>query len=133
MELIVPDDKLSLAIGKKGQNVRLASRLTGWRIDIFSEAKIREQEARNLAEIAAIPGVGDDLAHELFGLGWRGLRDLAVADSDELAQVQGVDTVENAERIIEIANDAASGNLELSVRYPGEGEEDEAQQPGGDV
>ena len=46
MELIVPDDKLSLAIGKKGQNVRLASQLTGWRIDIHSESKIRELETR---------------------------------------------------------------------------------------
>src|SRR6478752_6286471 len=44
MELIVPDDKLSLAIGKKGQNVRLASQLTGWRIDIHSESKVRELE-----------------------------------------------------------------------------------------
>src|SRR5256714_9633514 len=42
MELIVPDDKLSLAIGKKGQNVRLASQLSGWKIDIHSEAKVRE-------------------------------------------------------------------------------------------
>src|SRR5215204_2249268 len=55
MEVIVPDDQLSLAIGKKGQNVRLASRLTGWRIDIHSESKIREMEARSLAEMAAIP------------------------------------------------------------------------------
>ena len=46
MELIVPDEKLSLAIGKKGQNVRLASQLTGWRIDIHSESKVREMEAR---------------------------------------------------------------------------------------
>ena len=46
MELIVPDDKLSLAIGKKGQNVRLASQLTGWRIDIHSESKIYELERR---------------------------------------------------------------------------------------
>jgi N utilization substance protein A len=46
MQLIVPDDKLSLAIGKKGQNVRLASQLTGWRIDIHSESKVREMEER---------------------------------------------------------------------------------------
>jgi hypothetical protein len=46
MQLIVPDDKLSLAIGKKGQNVRLASQLSGWRIDIHSEAKVREMETR---------------------------------------------------------------------------------------
>ena len=135
MELIVPDDKLSLAIGKKGQNVRLASRLTGWRIDIHSETKIREMEQRSLAEIAAIPGVGEDLAFTLFDMGWRGLRDLAVADADELAQVPGVDTPERAEQIIEIANDAASGNLELAVQYP-EASDDAhegsgTEQPGG--
>ncbi len=118
MELIVPDDKLSLAIGKKGQNVRLASRLTGWRIDIHSESKIREMEQRSLAEMAAIPGVGQELATELFGLGWRGLRDLAVADSEDLAQVASVGDVEKAEQIIEVANDAASGKLKLEVQYP---------------
>ncbi|MGB1276152.1 MAG: transcription termination factor NusA, partial [Nannocystaceae bacterium] len=62
MELVVPDDKLSLAIGKKGQNVRLASRLTGWRIDIHSESKLREMELRSLAEMAAVPGVGTEIA-----------------------------------------------------------------------
>ncbi|HWB74824.1 MAG TPA: transcription termination factor NusA [Nannocystaceae bacterium] len=118
MELIVPDDKLSLAIGKKGQNVRLASRLTGWRIDIHSESKIREMERRSLAEIAAIPNVGEDLAMLLFQNGWRGLRDLAVADAEELASMPGVETLERAEAIIEIANDVASGNLKLEVQYP---------------
>ncbi len=119
MELVVPDDKLSLAIGKKGQNVRLASRLTGWRIDIHSQSKIREMERRSRAEIAAIPGVGHDLALQLFELGWRSLRDLAVANTDELAQVVGAD---EAERIIDLANDAASGNLELEVVYEEEAE-----------
>jgi len=118
MELIVPDDKLSLAIGKKGQNVRLASRLTGWRIDIHSESKIRETDARSLAEMAAIEGVGFELAEVLFGMGWRGLRDLAVADSEELAGVDGVGGSSQAESIIEIANDAASGNIKLDVIYP---------------
>lgn len=118
MELIVPDDKLSLAIGKKGQNVRLASRLTGWRIDIHSESKIAEVEARSRAEIAAIPDVDDELAERLFQLGWRGLRDLAVADAEELAQVEGIESLDRAEAIIEVANDAASGNLELDVHYP---------------
>ena len=59
MELIVPDEKLSLAIGKKGQNVRLASQLTGWRIDIHSESKVREMEARARQSLAAIKS-GDD-------------------------------------------------------------------------
>jgi N utilization substance protein A len=116
MELVVPDDKLSLAIGKKGQNVRLASRLTGWRIDIHSETKIRELELRSRAEIAAIPNVGASLASTLFELGWRSLRDLAVADTDELAHVVG--SPDLAESIIEVANDAASGKLKLEVEYP---------------
>ena len=118
MELIVPDDKLSLAIGKKGQNVRLASRLTGWRIDIHSDSKIREVEARSLAEMAAIDGVGMEMAETLFGMGWRGLRDLAVADGEELSGVPGIGGSERAELIIEIANDAASGNIKLDVVYP---------------
>ena len=132
MELVVPDDKLSLAIGKKGQNVRLASRLTGWRIDIHSESKLREMEQHNLAEIAAIPGVGDEIAIRLFQLGWRNLRDVAIADQAELAQVPGIGTVDQAEAIIEIANDAASGKIELDVQYP-IAEEDamDAVQPGG--
>jgi len=118
MELIVPDDKLSLAIGKKGQNVRLASRLTGWRIDIHSQSKIRQMERRSLAEMGAIEGVSEALAAELFELGWRGLRDLAVADAEELARVPGIDHLERAEAVIEIANDAASGRLKLDVQYP---------------
>ncbi|TPV95548.1 MAG: transcription termination/antitermination protein NusA [Myxococcales bacterium FL481] len=120
MELVVPDDKLSLAIGKRGQNVRLASRLTGWRIDIHAESKISQMEARSRAEIAAIPGVSDDLALELFDSGWRSLRDLAVADAEELAAVVG--NADLAESIIEVANDAASGKLVLDVQYPVEPE-----------
>ncbi len=117
MELVVPDDKLSLAIGKKGQNVRLASRLTGWRIDIHSETKIREMEARSRAEIAAIPGVGAEMAAVVFDMGWRNLRDLAVADMDELGQVVGSSDL--ADDIIEVANEVASGRRTLDVVYPG--------------
>jgi len=127
MELVVPDDKLSLAIGKKGQNVRLASRLTGWRIDIHSQSKIREMERRSRAEMAAIPGVGRDMAAHMFELGWRSLRDLAVANTDELAQLVGSE--EAAETIIDTANDAASGNIELEVVYEDE-DEDELDEAG---
>lgn len=118
MELVVPDDKLSLAIGKKGQNVRLASRLTGWRIDIYSESKLRQMERRSLAEMAAIPNVGEAVATAMFQMGWRNLRDVAIADAEELAQVPGIGSVERAEQIIEVADDVASGKLQLNVKYP---------------
>ncbi|MBI4509140.1 MAG: transcription termination/antitermination protein NusA [Deltaproteobacteria bacterium] len=103
MELVVPDDKLSLAIGKKGQNVRLASQLTGWKIDIHSESKIRELEAQAKAAMAALPDVGDDLAETLFKLGWRSVPDLAEAVPEELAAVPGLGGVDSARRIIDSA------------------------------
>jgi transcription termination/antitermination protein NusA len=106
MELIVPDDKLSLAIGKKGQNVRLASQLTGWRIDIHSESKIYELERRAKEQISsAIDGAGFDtpVADTLFKLGWRSVSELGRAAIEELAGLPGVGGPEGARRIIESA------------------------------
>jgi transcription termination/antitermination protein NusA len=100
MELIVPDDKLSLAIGKKGQNVRLASQLTGWKIDIHSESKIRELEAQAKLAMASLSGVGYDVAETLFKLGWRSVQDLAEAVAEELGAVPGLGGQEAARRII---------------------------------
>jgi N utilization substance protein A len=106
MELIVPDDKLSLAIGKKGQNVRLASQLTGWRIDIHSESKIYELERRAKEQIAAaIDGAGFDapVADALFKLGWRSVAELGRAAVDELAGLSGIGGADGARRIIDAA------------------------------
>ena len=100
MELVVPDEKLSLAIGKKGQNVRLASQLSGWRIDIHSESKIYELERRAKEQIASIAGVSIDLGETLFKLGWRSVSELSRAHPEELAQVPGVGSVEAARKVI---------------------------------
>ena len=100
MELVVPDEKLSLAIGKKGQNVRLASQLTGWRIDIHSESKIYELERRAKEQIASISAVSNELAETLFKLGWRSVSELSRAVAEELAQVPGVGGVDGARKII---------------------------------
>jgi len=107
MQLIVHDDKLSLAIGKKGQNVRLASQLSGWRIDIHSEAKVRELESRARAALAAIEGVGPELADALFKAGFRSASEISRASAEELAQVAGVGSASNASRLIETAANAA--------------------------
>jgi N utilization substance protein A len=116
MELIVPDEKLSLAIGKKGQNVRLASQLTGWRIDIHSETKVREMEQRARQSLAAIKGDGGDggaggaaLAEALFAAGWRSAAEVASAKPDELASVPAVGGVEQAKVLISSAALAAEG------------------------
>jgi N utilization substance protein A len=114
MELVVPDEKLSLAIGKKGQNVRLASQLTGWRIDIHSESKIYELERRAKEQIASIAGVSNDLAETMFKLGWRSVTELSRAAAEELAGVPGIGGVDGARKIIQGANEY----LQSSRRRP---------------
>jgi N utilization substance protein A len=103
MQLIVPDDKLSLAIGKKGQNVRLASHLTGWRIDIHSESKVREMEERARVSLASIPGVSHELAETLFRNDWRSASEVSKSQPAELAAIQGIGDLESANRIIAAA------------------------------
>ncbi len=103
MELIVPDDKLSLAIGKRGQNVRLASQLTGWRIDIHSESKVRELEEHSRRSMAEIEGSSEELANTLFKLGWRSAEEVARAKVEELGGVPGVGGEVGAARLKEAA------------------------------
>jgi len=113
MELIVPDEKLSLAIGKKGQNVRLASQLTGWRIDIHSESKVREMEARARQSLAAIKsgpdggGLAPATVEALFQAGWRSAAEVSAGKPDELASITGIGNVAAAQAVIAAAASAA--------------------------
>ena len=115
MELIVPDDKLSLAIGKKGQNVRLASQLSGWRIDIHSETKVLEMEERSRRSIASIEGVSEDLAETMFRLGWRSAEEVANANPEELASIPGLGGLETAEKISIAAKEAIERQAEVEA------------------
>jgi N utilization substance protein A len=91
MDVIVPDDQLSLAIGRKGQNVRLAVQLTGWRIDIKSESKMREL-AQWLAEaLSVVEGCGEADAELLLQQGVTSLEDLANLPSEMLTVLPGID------------------------------------------
>jgi len=91
MDVIVPDDQLSLAIGRKGQNVRLAVQLTGWRIDIKSESKMREV-ARWFAEaVSIVEGCGEPEGELLLQRGITSLEDLASCQSELLASLPGID------------------------------------------
>jgi N utilization substance protein A len=96
MELVVPDEKLSLAIGRKGQNVRLAAQLTGWKLDIISDSKFRQMEDEALVVLKEIDGVDESLAKSIFRLGFRALEEVAEAAAEELAQIEGVETEERA-------------------------------------
>lgn len=104
MEVIVPDDQLSLAIGKKGQNVRLASRLTGWKLDVRgeSEAELETRSAR--AALLAIPGMGDVTAEYLLQEGFKSAEKVAEVDVETLAEVEGIGP-ERAEAISKSARE----------------------------
>jgi N utilization substance protein A len=91
MDVIVPDDQLSLAIGRKGQNVRLAVQLTGWKIDIKSESKIRELADWFVRAVSVVPGLGADEADVLLQSGITSLEDLAKCQDSLLLSFPGVD------------------------------------------
>jgi N utilization substance protein A len=99
MELVVPDEKLSLAIGRKGQNVRLAAQLTGWKLDIISESKFKQMEDEALVVLKEIDDVDEDLAKAMYRLGFRALEEVAEAAVEELVPIEGVDTPERAQAL----------------------------------
>lgn len=91
MEVIVPDDQLSLAIGKKGQNVRLASRLSGWKIDVRGETEADEETRRARVSLGAIPGLGDVMAEFLYQSGFKSAEEVAEADVSALLAIEGME------------------------------------------
>ncbi len=104
MEVIVPDDQLSLAIGKKGQNVRLASRLTTWKLDARSESEAEDEARRARAALSAIPGLGDVTAELLYQYGFKSAEELAASDAETVGEVEGIGA-ERAEAILAAARE----------------------------
>lgn len=102
VELIVPDDQLSLAIGRRGQNVRLASQLIGWRIDIQSEGKIEDMKDVLGERLEVVPELDESLVSYIFKLGYHSPDNLLNAHTDDLAAVPGI-TEEMALQIQQIA------------------------------
>ncbi|MCP1212489.1 transcription termination factor NusA [Acetobacter okinawensis] len=95
VEVVVPDDQLSLAIGRRGQNVRLASQLTRWDIDILTEAeeseRRQEEFRRRSGQFVEALDVDDVIAGLLVTEGYHSIEELAFADPDELAGIDGFD------------------------------------------
>lgn len=95
VEVVVPDDQLSLAIGRRGQNVRLASQLTGWTIDIMTEAEESERRQEEFmaqsARFMEALDVDDTLAHLLVAEGFTEVEEVAYVEIEELLAVEGFD------------------------------------------
>ncbi|MDB5448150.1 MAG: NusA antitermination factor [Phenylobacterium sp.] len=95
VEVVVPDEQLSLAIGRRGQNVRLASQLTGWQIDIMTESQESERRQREFAERTALfqeaLDVVECIAQLLVTEGFATVEDVAYVDTTEIASIEGFD------------------------------------------
>jgi N utilization substance protein A len=102
MEVIVPDDQLSLAIGKSGQNVRLAVRLTGWKIDVKNESMLQKQAEEGPKVLMKIPDLDEASAELLYKEGYKSISALSSADPEALKAIPGMDA-EKAQGIIERA------------------------------
>lgn len=102
MEIIVNDDQLSLAIGKKGQNVRLASKLTGWKIDISSESEVEKTSKKVIEELVANLKISEILARILHDEYLRDVRDIAKLTAEELNKITSI-SIEDCHRIVDNA------------------------------
>jgi len=95
VEVVVPDDQLSLAIGRRGQNVRLGSQLTGWQIDILTEQEESERRQKEFAERTQLfmeaLDVDETIAQLLASEGFASVEDVAYVPVHELAEIEGFD------------------------------------------
>jgi N utilization substance protein A len=98
MEVIVAEDQLSLAIGKRGQNVRLASKLVGWNLDIKSEAEKKAEVEAEMERMSAatqalsnLPDIEPEVASALLEAGFRTVEEVSLASMEDLTGIDGID------------------------------------------
>jgi N utilization substance protein A len=121
IEVVVPDDQLSLAIGRRGQNVRLASQLTGWDIDILTEAEESERRTeefrvRSQLFIDALD-IDDVIAHLLVTEGFSSLEEVAYVGTEDLAGIEGFDADIAAELQARARSALERRDAEYQARY----------------
>lgn len=100
--VLVQEDQLSLAIGRRGQNVRLASKLCGWDIEIMTNPELEDQIERAVGGFSQIPGVTEEIAQSLVEQGYLSYDDLSVIEPDVFMEMSGLNE-EQIDEIVEIA------------------------------
>jgi N utilization substance protein A len=112
--VLVREDQLSLAIGRRGQNVRLASKLCGWDIEIMTREELDQQIERAVTGFSSIEGLDESVAERLVGEGFLSYDDLSVIEPDDLMEIGGLSPeaveriVAEAERRAQLAEEAAA-------------------------
>jgi N utilization substance protein A len=116
LKILVSEDQLSLAIGKRGQNARLTAKLTGWEVDIDAEHIVTkgfdEKVAEAVAAIAAIPGISREQADALVHAGLTRIEDLLSAEASDIADIPQIG--ESAAAVLEAAR-AEAGHRQLNI------------------
>jgi N utilization substance protein A len=112
--VLVREDQLSLAIGRRGQNVRLASKLSGWDIEIMTQEELAQAIERAVVGFSSITGIDEELANRLVEEGFLSYDDLSIIEPDALMAMGGLSEeeantiVEQAEERAEVAEAAAA-------------------------
>jgi N utilization substance protein A len=117
--VLVREDQLSLAIGKRGQNVRLASKLVGWDIEVMTRDELNEQLEKSVAAFSQVPHVTEELAESLVSQGFFSFYDLSVIEPDQLEEMSGL-TAEQCDEIIAFADVESEKQEEEEVRRKAE-------------
>jgi N utilization substance protein A len=130
--VVVPNDQLSLAIGRQGQNVRLASKLLGWRIDVKSEQRYNNLENQDYRALLAIEGVDESLADLITGKGILSVEMLAKATVEDLTTIRAIDE-EFAAYLIQSAQKVSGVSPEDVVAAPAVEDEPRQDVPLADV
>lgn len=136
MEVIVDDDQLSLAIGRKGQNVRLASQLTEWKIDIKTESRIKQEQQEVLSLLTSLPSVSEVTASLLYNDGFYSLEHIAFCEPDVLMKVgslgeEDVSMLQKAARVA-LMEKLEEIPVESEAEAASDGEEVQPSSPGGE-
>jgi len=120
---LVREDQLSLAIGKRGQNVRLASKLCGWDIDIMTQTELDQRIEKAMADFTSLEGISEELAERLIGEGFLTFDDLSVIEPSALMAMGNL-TEDQVTQIIEQAEQRAEEAEKLAAQ-----EKQRAKQP----
>ncbi len=123
MEIVVPDDQLSLAIGKRGQNVRLAAKLTGWKIDIVSETALTTKNAEAVLSLMQIEGMTEALAQVIYGSGFKSVSEIADASIAEVQSIPGYEADDKAQALVEECQKIADAQVAAPKAPPTDAKE----------